>query len=78
MIWIVLFIALVWVGSLVGLTYMVVSAVITGRLPNKFETVLRNERPKMFWWLIALHTTIIGGMAYFTYFVASAPGIGLI
>ena len=76
--WLFLVIGVIWLSGIVGLAAMVVYAVHTGRLPNKHLPVSREVNPKTFWRLVSLWIILIAGMAYFAFFVASAPGIGLI
>ena len=76
--WFFLLIGAVWLGSIVGLSGMIVYAVRTGRLPNKNMPVFREEDPKAFWCLVSMWIVLTAGMSYFAFFVASAPGIGLI
>ena len=77
--WFFLAIAAVWIGGIAGLSGMVVYAVISGRLPNKWKNaVFRDETPRTFWCLICAWIVLIAGMSYFAIYVASAPGIGLL
>ena len=76
--WLFLLIGAVWLGGIVGLSGMIVYAVRTGRLPNKRMPVFREESPKTFWGLVSVWITLIAGMSYFAFYVASAPGIRLV
>ena len=78
MIWFLIGIAAGWIACLVGLAGTVVYAVSTGRLPNRLSPVFRNESPRMFWWLVSARVVLVLGMVYCTFYVAHAPGIGLI
>jgi len=76
--WFFAVIAAVWIGVIIGLSGMVVYAVLAGRLPNKRNTVLRYETPRTFWFLICAWIVMIAGMSYFAIYTASAPGIRLL
>ena len=78
MIWFILAIAAVWIACIVGLAGTVIYAILTGRLPNKLSPVFRDESPRRFWFLVSARIVLVLGMLYCTFYVAHAPGIGLI
>ncbi|WP_242154898.1 hypothetical protein [Sphingomonas sp. BAUL-RG-20F-R05-02] len=70
--WGLYFIIAAWVASLLGIFCIAIYAVSTGKLPNRFGTIFREESPKAFWRNVSFLFIIVARMIFFSFYFATS------